>query len=123
MPRILLIDDDETLRSALRRSLERAGYDTLEAADGRAALKLLTGDQVDVIITDLVMPEMEGIELIVSLRKSHPTVPVIAISGGGRTNSPQYLKIARGVGAARVLAKPFENEQLLEAVRELVDES
>ncbi len=119
--RILLADDDEAVRSVLRRSLERAGYEVREASDGRAALKLLASTPADLIITDLVMPEMEGIEFILAMRKTHPKLPVIAMSGGGRAVGPDdYLKIARACGAVKILAKPFETEQLLAAMQELL---
>jgi DNA-binding response OmpR family regulator len=125
MPRILVIDDDEPLRSVLCRALERAGYDALEAADGRAALEVLRlqDGRVDVIVTDIVMPDMEGIELIMSLRKTHPSLPVIAMSGGGRSSPHGYLQIARGAGAVSVLAKPFEIQTLLTTVKALLDGS
>ncbi len=119
-PRLLLVDDDEALRLVLCRALARAGYVTLEAADGLAALRVLTATPVDLVITDIVMPEMEGIDVIISARKTHPTLPVIAMSGGGRSRPDEYLPIARALGAARVLAKPFEIAQLLDLVRELV---
>ena len=122
MPRVLVIDDDEPLRSVLCRALERVGYEALEAADGQAALEVLRlqEDRVDVIVTDIVMPDMEGIELIMWLRKAHPSLPVIAMSGGGRWSSDGYLQIARGAGAASVLAKPFEMQALLSTVKALV---
>jgi CheY-like chemotaxis protein len=83
MPSILLIDDDDTMRLTLCRSLERAGYETHATGNGRAALKCLREAPVDLILTDILMPEMEGIELILSLRRSHPALPIIAMSGGG----------------------------------------
>lgn len=118
--RILLVEDDDALRLTLRRSLERAGYETVEAAHGREALARLAEGPVDLVITDIVMPEMEGVELILQLRRSHPRLPVIAMSGGGRTGGDEYLKLARAGGAAKLLAKPFKPEQLLLAVREVL---
>ena len=118
---IVLVDDDEAVRSVLRRGLVRAGYEVHEAGEGGAALKLLASAPADLIITDLVMPEMEGIEFIMALRKTHPKLPVIAISGGGRAvGSDNYLNIARACGAVKLLAKPFETEQLLAAMQELL---
>ena len=117
---ILLIDDDESVRSIIRRSLERAGYEVREAGEGGAALKLLASAPADLVITDLVMPDMEGIALILSLRKSHPELPVIAISGGGRMAPARYLDIARNCGAARVLAKPFDSADLLALMQQLL---
>ena len=118
---IWLVDDDEAVRSVLRRGLVRAGYEVREAGEGGAALKLLASAPADLVITDLVMPEMEGIEFILALRKTHPKLPVIAISGGGRAVGPDsYLKIARGCGAVKVLVKPFATEQLLATLQELL---
>ncbi len=120
MPRILLIEDDEGTRSMLRRTLQHASYDTLEAEDGRVGLKLLSEHSVDLVITDIIMPEVEGIELIRNLRANKPNLPIIAISGGGRMGPEGYLNLAKTIGAAKVLAKPFEMEELLSAVKELL---
>ncbi len=109
------------MRSLFRRTLQRAGYETLEATDGRAGLDLLSRNPVDLLITDLIMPEMEGVELILQLRHSHPHLRIIAISGGGRVAPEGYLEVARACGAAKVLAKPFEIEQLLSCVKELLE--
>lgn len=117
---ILLIDDDAALRSILRRSLERAGYEVREAGEGGAALKLLASAPADLIITDLVMPEMEGIAFILAMRKVNPRLPVIAMSGGGRVGLNGYLEIAQACGAARILAKPFDIEQLFALVQDLI---
>ena len=117
---ILIVEDDEAVRSVLRRCLERAGYGVREAGEGGAALKLLAAAPADLIITDLVMPDMEGIALIFSLRKSHPKLPVIAISGGGRMKPEVYLEVAKAGGAARILAKPFDVDILLGLVQEQI---
>lgn len=116
MARILLIDDDEAVRTALRRTLERFGHVIHEAPEGGAALRMLRDDSVDLIITDIIMPGMEGIETIRALRRDHPEVPVIAISGGGRFRPDSYLDIAASFGAVHTLSKPFEPEELLTAV-------
>lgn len=118
MATILLVDDDEAFRSMLRRTLERAGYVVTEAADGRAALRALSGGAtVDLVITDIIMPDMEGIETIRTLRRTHPELKVIAMSGGGRMQPHDYLEVAKAFGAVRVLEKPFENEDLFAAIR------
>ena len=117
---LILVDDDSSLRAVLRRGLERAGYEVREAGEGGAALKLLASAAADLVITDLVMPDMEGIALILSLRKSHPKLPVIAMSGGGRMKPEGYLDIARNCGAARILAKPCTPAQLVGLVQELI---
>jgi DNA-binding NtrC family response regulator len=116
MPRILIIDDEESMRSSLRRALERAGYETVDASDGRAGLKKLLEGHVDLVITDIIMPGMEGIEFMLELRRTHSGVPVIAMTGGGVIDPFQYLQMAKGIGATRVLSKPFELPRLLKEV-------
>lgn len=117
---ILIVEDDEAVRSALRRTLVREGYEVREAREGGAALKLLASAPSDLVITDMIMPDMEGIALIIALRKDRPKLPVIAISGGGRVGMNNYLGIAEGCGASRVLAKPFQAKQILAFVQELL---
>ena len=116
MARILVIDDDDAFRRMLRRTLERAGHSVTEAGDGAQGLKVLRDIAVDLVITDLIMPEMEGIETIRALRHDYPELGIIAMSGGGRMTPDGYLAAAKGFGAARVLAKPFENEELFAAI-------
>jgi len=107
------------MRQMLRETLERRGHIVDEAADGREALQRLTEHQPDLVITDLVMPEMEGIETIQALRRKCPTIPIIAISGGGRVGPENYLSLAEQIGANRTFAKPFRLDEILTAVREL----
>lgn len=121
MARLLLIDDDPALLSLLRRTLERAGYEVVTAPNGREGLQRLTTGPFDLLITDIVMPEMEGLELILKLRQSHPALRIIAISGGGQLRPASYLNLARLSGAMTVLAKPFELEELLAAVQKLLN--
>lgn len=105
----------------LRLMLVHNGHEVMEAYNGREGLKLLLQARADLVITDLVMPEMEGIEVVMALRKTDPTVKIIAISGGGWTNSAEdYLLMARQLGAHRVLAKPFPHAALLAAIDELL---
>ena len=118
MPRILIIDDDAAVRATVRHVLERAGYETVEAGDGRDATRLLDG--VDLVITDLLMPEMDGVDVLSSIRKGGHTMPVIAMSGGGKVGSKSYLEVARALGAFATIAKPFELEHLLKTVRDAI---
>ena len=120
MPRVLIIEDDPALRRALRIFLEKSGHTVVEAHDGQVGLKAHAAQTFDLIVTDLIMPEMDGVGLICALRKSHPTLPVIAISGGGRMSPENYLHIARQCGAAVVLAKPFAMEKLGVAIDQLL---
>src|SRR5215217_6262281 len=106
MAQILLIDDDDLLRSVLAKSLGHAGYTVIQAIDGQQGIELAHAASVDLVITDLLMPVQEGVETIIKLKRQRPSLPIIAISGGA-SNSPLYLEIAARVGAKRILAKPF----------------
>ncbi|HJY84952.1 MAG TPA: response regulator [Candidatus Binatia bacterium] len=116
-PRILIIDDEEPVRDLLRQMLEKEGYGVEEAPNGVAGIKLLHDHLADLVITDLFMPEKEGIETMMEVRKCFPQVKIIAMSGGGRTGTLDFLPMAESFGAQRTLAKPFERKELLEAVR------
>lgn len=120
MARILLIDDDETVRTILYLTLVHAGHEVIEARNGREGLDKFRQDVVDLVITDIVMPEKEGFEVLMKIRKKNPTLKIIAISGGGLHNAAHYLQTAKLLGAAKVLAKPFSNETLMAAVNELL---
>jgi CheY-like chemotaxis protein len=114
---ILVVDDDAAIRSLFHKILARAGYRVMEAADGAQALAAMNQGGIDLVITDLVMPEKEGIETIMEIRKNHPQVKVAAVSGafGGK-----YLEIAVSLGAEAALAKPVSEETLLGMVRRLL---
>ncbi len=119
-PCILIVDDDEAVRSVIRRALLAAGYRTIEAGDGRQAYRELRRQPVDLVITDIIMPDVEGIELILHLRRDYPGLPILAISGGGRISPADYLKSARCCGATNILAKPFELDELRAVVASLL---
>jgi DNA-binding response OmpR family regulator len=118
---ILLVDDDEQLRAVLGESLRREGYDVREACDGRQGERMYRERRADLVITDLIMPEKEGLETILDLRQNHPGVKIIAMSGGGRSGFQTGLKVAEAFGARRVLAKPFSRREMLEAVRQVLE--
>jgi len=120
--RILLADDDEVLRVVQSDFLRRFGYDVCVAEDGRAAMKYLAGQAVDLVITDMVMPGSDGVEVIRHIRKTYPQLKIIAISGGGATKRELLLDIARVLGVRRTLEKPFTMTALLKAVREVIEE-
>ena len=115
--RILIIDDDDLVRETLRRVLEAAGFQVVEAPDGRQGTLLYRRDPVDLVITDLLMPVKEGIETIRELRQINADAKIIAISGGGRAGAVDFLEMARKLGANRVIAKPFRPTELVKAVR------
>jgi DNA-binding response OmpR family regulator len=120
MARILLIDDDDDVRSMLRQTLAHFGHEVIEARNGKEGLDFFSDARADLVITDIVMPEKEGLEVLKALRAREPGVKVIAISGGGRQRASENLNMARLLGAAKVLSKPFSSEVLMAAVNELV---
>ncbi len=120
MARILIIDDDVNFLKMLRQMLERAGHTVIGAANGKIGAKLFRDERTELIITDIFMPEKDGIELIRELKKEFPTVRIISMSGGGRKSEFAFLKIAETFGADRSLSKPFERQEVLEAIQELV---
>ena len=119
MTRILVIDDDQDIRDMLRRILEHAGYTVEEAANGDIGTKLFKANLPDLVITDIIMPEKEGIETIRDLRRIHPSVKIVAISGGGRVGPSDYLNAARMLGAKKTFTKPFSRQEILDTVQEL----
>ncbi len=121
MAKILIIEDDAKFRKMLRLLLETSGYEIFEAADGKEGLAIFSQNTVDLIITDIFMPEQDGLGVLRSLIKDYPEIKTIVISGGGKKGSYQYLDYARQFGADKCIAKPFENEVILEAVDELLN--
>ncbi len=122
MAKILVVDDEKQIRLMLRQMLEREGYRVIEASDGKVALRVNREEPSDLVITDLIMPEMEGIKTIMELKKEFPEVKVIAMSGGGKTAPEQYLQFAKKLGADRTFTKPFERDALLKAVFEVLNQ-
>ncbi len=120
MLRILVIDDDVQVRKMLRLTLAADGFDVIEAQDGKVAMRLFRQDPADLVITDLIMPEKEGIETIIELKRDFPDIKIIAISGGGRIDPKDYLYLAEKLGAQVTLEKPFTRKEVLEAVHELI---
>ena len=116
MARILVVDDERIIRFTLRQMLEKAGHEIFEAANGLEALKSIDELGVDLVITDIIMPEKEGIETIVELRRRRPDLKIIAVSGGGRTQNLDYLQIAKRFGADCTLAKPLDRQLVVDAV-------
>jgi DNA-binding response OmpR family regulator len=121
-PRILVIDDDDQVRSMLRLTLEDAGFEVETAADGKAGTKAFREAYPDLAIADIVMPEKEGLETIQELRTFSFSMPIIAISGGGKISPMSYLAMAKQFGASRTFFKPVDRRELLSAVRELLSE-
>jgi CheY-like chemotaxis protein len=120
MASIVLIDDDPALRSAMRKILERAGHSVHDAEDGGKGLALVESVRPDLVVTDLVMPEKEGIETILELRERFQEIPIIAVSGaeGGEAAGPLFD--ASLFGAAAVLAKPFSISDFVAVVEKVL---
>jgi DNA-binding response OmpR family regulator len=119
MPRLLLIEDDAMVREVLATVLVHAGHTVVEARDGREGMVLFHAESPDLVITDLIMPDHEGMEVIATLHRAHPELPIIAMSGCG-SRSSLYLRTAEKLGASRTLPKPFAPAELLGAVEELL---
>lgn len=120
MARIILIDDDDAVRSAMRRILLRAGHEVLEASEGEAGLRLLAQAGADLVITDLFMAGQDGIVTVRRMRKEFPQVKVIVVSGGDSTGLLDLRRDAELFGAAATLKKPFDRAELLRSIREVL---
>jgi DNA-binding response OmpR family regulator len=116
VPKLLVVDDDEQYRTLVRRMLEDDGHRVLDAATAAAGYEIFEAVALDAVITDILMPETDGIELITRMRREKPGVPIIAISGGGKCPPELYLSSSQYLGATRTLSKPFRRDELLEAV-------
>ena len=121
MARILIIDDDAQVREMLREMLERVGHEVVEASDGTAGMRLFREKPAEVVVTDIFMPEKDGIVTIQELRTAHPGLGIIALSGGGGFQRFDFLETARRLGASAILRKPVDWEELTQAVSELLD--
>ncbi len=119
-PVILLIDDEEAFRSVLKQVLLNAGYEVIEASNGAEGIKSFHERPANMIITDIIMPEKEGIETIIELKKAYPDVKMIAMSGGGWYGTDIDFDMAKKLGA-RTLDKPFALQELLDVVDELLN--
>jgi len=120
MANILVTDDEELVRFTIREMLEAHGHVVSEAKDGNELIAHCNQHATDIVVTDIIMPEKEGIESIIELKQDRPEIKVLAISGGGRTKNMDFLDVAKQFGANGVLAKPFTEEELIEAINELL---
>jgi DNA-binding response OmpR family regulator len=116
MPRILVIDDEPLIRSTVVTILTREGFSVEEASDGTVGIAMVHKNQPDLVITDIFMPNRDGIEIVMELKRSHPRTKVIAMTGGGQTRMMEVASAAQILGADYILHKPFERESLLAAV-------
>ncbi|HTV90498.1 MAG TPA: response regulator [Stellaceae bacterium] len=120
MAHILVIDDDAVLRRVITLALEAAGHTVLRCENGRKGIDFLVREHTDLLITDIVMPEMDGVETVRAARQLQPHLPILAISGGGSFDPEGYLGVARVFGADAVLSKPFRPVDLVDKVTEML---
>jgi len=120
VPRILLVDDDPLVRGSIRILLEEAGHAVTEAVNGNEGLSALGRAPFDLLVLDIIMPEKEGLETIMAVRKNGNAIKILAISGGGRSQSLDFLPAAAKLGADATLKKPFTNAQLEQTVSRLL---
>ena len=122
MTTILLVDDEDLLREGVREILEMSDYQVIESRDGEEALELFAINNVDLVISDIIMPNMDGVDFVSRLRESFPDVPILTISGGSRVVSARFgLDSALLSGANDSLTKPFNAKQLIEKVQKLLE--
>ena len=119
-PHALLVDDDKSIRFLLSTALTDSGFRVSEAENGQQALSIYRNEFPDVIITDILMPDRDGLELMMAIQGLNPDAKIIAITGGGNLNQSLLLKMSETLGATRVLQKPFNPEELVDAARELL---
>jgi DNA-binding response OmpR family regulator len=117
---ILVVDDDTSVLDVLSEMLRLEGHDVTTAENGKDAVHWVVNQGFDLVITDLIMPEKEGLETITDIRRQSSEMPIIAISGGGRVGPNDYLETARFIGANATLAKPFAREELISTVDSLL---
>ena len=123
MAHILVIDDERNVRESLSQALERTGHRVSLATNGNEGLAELQASRPDLVITDILMPEKEGMETIMEIHREWPEMRIIAISGGGRMSNMTFLDAAQKLGATMVLKKPFSVHELLEAVSQCLGEA
>lgn len=116
MATILLVEDDELVRDMLTQLLQRASHTVVCAVNGEEATELLKKTKPDIMVTDIIMPKKSGITLISEVKNRHPTMEIIAISGGGRLDPTGYLDLSESIGASVSFEKPVDNNALLMAI-------
>jgi YesN/AraC family two-component response regulator len=119
MKKVLIIDDEDLIREGLKIALEMEGFQVQICPDGKDAMKILQDFKPEIVITDIIMPETDGIEVILSLKQTQNPPKIIAISGGGRISAIDHLKSARQLGASATLTKPFSSTDLISVIRKL----
>jgi DNA-binding response OmpR family regulator len=121
MPGILIVEDENDLREMLKVSLTRRKFTVLEAENGKDAIIHFKPAVTDLVITDLIMPEEDGLKVIMKLREVKPSLKIIAISGGGKAGPASYLNLAKALGADAVYSKPFSVNEMIRKIEELLE--
>jgi CheY-like chemotaxis protein len=122
MPGILIVEDEKDIRDMLKVALLRHKYTVLEAVDGKDAITHFKPSLTDLVITDLIMPDEDGLKVIMKLRELKPSIKIIAISGGGKAGPGSYLNLAEALGANAIYSKPFSINELISKIKMLVDD-
>lgn len=120
MSGILLVEDDKELREMLKISFMRHHFNVFEAANGKEAIRHFKPSLTDIVVTDLIMPEEDGLKVIMKIRELKPSVKIIAISGGGKAGPGNYLNLAKALGANAIYSKPFSVSDLIAKIEELL---
>ncbi len=122
MKSVLVVDDEPGMREMVKQLLLNEGYHVLEASNGKHAMEFLKNETPELVITDIIMEEMDGVEIILEIRENYPDVKIIAMSGGNKISSEDYLESASELGADRIFTKPFALSDMLNAIKELIGE-
>ena len=120
MCKILIIDDEPHILLMLKKMLERAGYEVDLASNGNEGMEIFQKESADMVITDIIMPEKEGLETIREMKRLYPGLKIIAMSGGGKISADNYLETAKIFGAHRIFQKPFTQKEFISTVNELM---
>jgi CheY-like chemotaxis protein len=123
MPSVLVIDDQPELCRTIKAMLEKSGYQVSTAANGREAAGLIAGNTFDLVLTDVIMPQRDGLQVIMDVRKTNPELPVIVMTGVGDVQGDYYLQLAADLGARGILHKPFSGQELLNLVAQALPPS
>lgn len=121
MASVLVIDDEQSITTALSQILESAGHQVVVAPNGKIGMELFDVRPIDLVITDILMPEQDGVETVMKLRRQSPDVKILAMSGGGRYGFVHFLDVAKKLGADSTIYKPFTKHQILDAVNQLLE--
>jgi CheY-like chemotaxis protein len=121
MPGVLIVEDDKELREMLKLSLLRRGITVLEAENGKDAIVHFKPLLTDLVVTDLIMPEEDGLKVVIKLKELKPSIKIIAISGGGKVGPGSYLNLAKALGADAIYSKPFSVNDLISKIEQLLD--